>query len=171
MGRNAKTRKDRKLPKISLAGEQAEVFCDQMDGDRAWFQSCDATHYFRPEIDGEFNDYLVVGSDAPFVHAVVQTSAGIGELPLGWVCVTDIGRYLNDGGPASTSRFRVRTSPPFQADVRQQLIVGVNYYVEDFIRHVIQPDPKYGAVTEHDGRFHYSVHRDDMKEQEAATDG
>ena len=135
MGRKAKVRQERKFPVIRLAGEQAEVFDNQMDVDREWFESSAETFYFRPEIDGEFNEYALVGSEVPTARAVFCPHGGIPqELPLGWVCVTDIGRALNGGnGDATGWRFRVRTSAPANPQVRQVLLDHVKDYLCDFL--------------------------------------
>lgn len=140
MGRKAKLRASRKPQRILVAGEQAEVFDQQMDADREWFESSDQAFYFRPEIDGEFNEYTMLGSEPPFVHAVVSTPSGICQVELGWVCVVDVGRYLGQVEAPSGCRIRVRTSPPLQADVREYLTKGVQRYLDDFLKHV--PDAR-----------------------------
>jgi len=137
MGRKAKLRKERNPKVIHLVGEQAEAFDLQMDVDREWFENSNQTFFFRPEIEGEFDEYKIAGSEPPHVHAVVQTPVGIGEIELGWVCVVDMGRYCSGGGPASGWRLRVRTSAPLQADIRAHLIGGVKQHADRFINFAV----------------------------------
>jgi len=114
---------------IRLVGEQAEAFDQQMDADRNWFESSTDAFYFRPEIEGEFDEYVIAGAAPPYVIAEVSTPEGNGELPLGWVCVVDIGRYIEKSEAPTGFRFRVRTSPPINGEVRESLIEGVCQYV------------------------------------------
>jgi hypothetical protein len=118
---------------INLVGEQAEAFDQHMDADRDWFESSSDAFYFRPEIEGEFAEYLIAGATPPFVHALVATPQGTQELPLGWTCVVDIGRYLDKREAPTGFRCRIRTSPPINGDVRETLLEGVRQYVDHFI--------------------------------------
>lgn len=115
---------------IRLVGEQAEAFDQQMDTDRDWFESSTDAFYFRPEIESEFDEYIIAGSTPPYVIAEVSTSQGNGELPLGWVCVVDIGRYIEKSETPTGFRCRIRTSPPVNSEIRESLIEGVRQYVD-----------------------------------------
>ena len=118
---------------INLVGEQAEAFDQHMDADRDWFTSSFDVFYFRPEIDGEFDDYVIAGCTPPFVHALVTTPEGNQTLPLGWVCVVDIGRYIEKCKEQTGLRCRIRTSSPINNDIREMLLTGVRQYVERII--------------------------------------
>ena len=118
------------MPKIHLVGEQGEAFDQHMDADRDWFESSSEAFYFRPEIEGEFDEFLIMGSEPPFVHALVEAPKGIVKLPLGWTCVVDVGRYLMKDQAPSGIRMRIRTSAPINGDVRESLLEGVCEYIE-----------------------------------------
>jgi hypothetical protein len=121
MGRNAKRKQDRKRNHITLAGEQAEVFDAQMDSDRDWFSGSDQCVRFRPEIDGEFNDQLMLGHQPNYIQTFdLETGENI-DLPLGWVCVIEVGRAVNWGGPDGF-RTRLRCPAPLNGQVRQAMV-------------------------------------------------
>jgi hypothetical protein len=46
---------------IRLSGEQAEVFDDQMDVDRDLMEATDDFIAFRPSIDGEWSEQIMLG--------------------------------------------------------------------------------------------------------------
>ena len=127
---------------INLVGEQAEAFDQHMDADRDWFESSPGAFYFRPEIEGEFDEYLIAGAEPPFVHALVATPQGTQELPLGWTCVVDVGRYLEQTKAPTGFRCRVRTSAPINGDVRETLLAGVRQYVDHSIAAMKQQQKK-----------------------------
>jgi len=90
MGRNSKRKADRRAKTITLTGEKAEVFDEQMDSDRYWFEGSEECVRFRPEIPGEFNDCRVVGGKPPYIQVFdLETGEDI-SAPLDWVCVVDI---------------------------------------------------------------------------------
>ena len=68
MGRTAKHKADRRAKTITLTGEQAEVFDEQMDSDRDWFEGSSECVHFRPEIPGEFNEQLMLGWQPPYIQ-------------------------------------------------------------------------------------------------------
>jgi hypothetical protein len=123
---------------IRLAGEQAEVFDNQMDVDKALMASTPSCVAFRPAIDGEFSEYQVIGERVPCI-APFQT-----EARPDWVCVCDVGRIQRKGGPASGLRVRFQCPQP-QNDAQRDLIrdVAVSY-----VRHQLRalgmkaPKPK-----------------------------
>jgi len=115
---------------IELVGEQAEAFDEQMDADRDWFESSLDAFYFRPEIEGEFDEYLITGQNVPFVQALVKTKEGDKTLPLGWVCVVDIGRYMKLSVEPTGFRCRIRTSPPINDEIRSLMLQGVSDYID-----------------------------------------
>ena len=119
---------------IHIVGEQAEVFDQQMDADRDWFESTSEAFYFRPEIEGEFNDFIVGGGEPPCVYAVAETDEGDKEVPGGWVCVVDIGRYVMRDKEPSGCRMRIRTSAPITGVLREKLLEGVCQYVDKAIQ-------------------------------------
>ena len=123
----------KKINEIHLAGEQAEAFDQQMDADRDWFESTSEAFYFRPEIEGEFDDFLVAGAEPPSIYAVAETDKGDEELPRGWVCVVDIGRYVMKDEEPSGLRMRIRTSAPITGSLRETLLEGVCQYVDQAI--------------------------------------
>lgn len=122
------TPKENKI--IRLVGEQAEAFDEQMDTDRDWFESSLDAFYFRPEIEGEFDEYLIAGEDVPFVQAMLETQQGDKAAPLGWVCVVDIGRYMESSVEPTGFRCRIRTSPPINGEIRKLILQGVCQHLE-----------------------------------------
>jgi hypothetical protein len=126
---------------INLVGEQAEAFDQHMDADRDWFESSFDAFYFRPEIDGEFDGYVIAGATPPFVHALVKTPEGNQTLPLGWVCVVDIGRYTEKCKEPTGTRYRIRTSPPINNEIREMLLTGVRQYVDHSIASIKKQAP------------------------------
>ena len=52
---------------IEASGEQGEVFDLQMDTDRKWFESHGGVLYFRPQIQGEWNEQAVFGTHPPII--------------------------------------------------------------------------------------------------------
>ena len=120
MGRNAKRKAERRAKTITLTGEQAEVFDEQMDSDRDWFEGSSECVRFRPEIPGEFNEQLMLGGLPPYIQAFdLETGEDIAA-PLDWVCVIDIIRSINGGGP-SGCRTRLRCPAPLNGQIRRAM--------------------------------------------------
>lgn len=122
MGRNAKRKQDRNRNRnrITLTGEQAEVFDAQMDSDRDWFSGSDECVRFRPEIEGEFNEYALMGGQPPFIQTFDLETGEDVDMPRGWVCVIEVGRAVNWGGPDGF-RTRLRCPAPVNGQVRQAM--------------------------------------------------
>lgn len=120
MGRNAKRKAERRAKTITLTGEQAEVFDEQMDSDRDWFEGSNQSVRFRPEIPGEFNEQLMLGVQVPSIELFNLETGEDLATPLDWVCVVDIFRAVKGGGP-SGCRTRLRCPAPLNGQVRQAL--------------------------------------------------
>ena len=120
MGKNAKRRQDRKDNEIRLTGEQAEAFDHQMDTDSEWFQNSDESVFFRPQIDGEWNEHTAIGASPPTIDFFDEDGQVI-EAKKDWTCVVDVGRVLKGGGPASGWRTRLAVAPPLTAPIRQAM--------------------------------------------------
>jgi hypothetical protein len=130
MGKNAKRKKQRKNSKtkeVYLVGEQAEVFDEQMTTDREWFEASRESVYFRPQIDGEFSEFTMMGHEVPSIDIF-----GDGDQPApvrkDWTCVIDLGRIMNQGGPPSGWRTRLAVPCPITPQIRQAMLeAAVDY--------------------------------------------
>lgn len=120
MGKNAKRRQERKTKHIRLAGEQAEVFDNQMDVDSEWFQNSDEPVFFRPQIEGEWNQHTATGKSPPTIDFFDEDGQVI-EAKKDWTCVVDVGRVLKGGGPASGFRTRLAVAAPITPPIRQAM--------------------------------------------------
>jgi len=119
MGRKAKLRKDRKPIHIRLSGEQAEVFDEQMESDRQWFEGSAEMVRFRPEIEGEWNEQKMLGFVSP---ALVTKDPVTGkEDPTNWTCVLDLGRVTGMTTKASGWRTRFPCSAPTSGKLRNKM--------------------------------------------------
>jgi hypothetical protein len=133
MGRNAKRKADRRAKTITLSGEQAEVFDEQMDSDRDWFEGSNECVRFRPEIPGEFNEQLMLGGQPPYIQIFdLKTGEDI-DATLDWVCVVDIIRAIEGGGP-SGCRTRLRCPAPINGQIRQSLANYAISFAQGFIQ-------------------------------------
>ena len=119
MGRNAKRKQDRKARRVTLSGEQAEVFDAQMDSDREWFDDSSELVRFRPEIEGEFNEYLMLGGQPPSLQAFDLRTGNEIETLRDWVCVVELSRVIS--GVTHGKRLRMRCPAPVNAQVRQAI--------------------------------------------------
>ena len=132
MGRNAKTRKARKPQRITLTGEQAEVFDEQMDSDRDWFQGSDECVRFRPEIEGEFNEQKMLGKEPPFIQLFDTDSGEDMTLSLDWVCVIEISRITT--GENAGLRTRMRCPAPTSGALRELMSDYAISYARGLVR-------------------------------------
>jgi hypothetical protein len=91
MGKASK-RKKGKSQTIRLAGEQAEVFDNQMDADRAMFEKTDSCVCFRPQIPGEWNEQQMLGHKPPMIGPMRDGKIDFLPEECTWTAVVDIGR-------------------------------------------------------------------------------
>ena len=130
MGRNAKRKKQRKnseTTEVHLVGEQAEVFDEQMTTDREWFEVSQESVYFRPQIDGEFSGYTMLGHEAPSID-IFTDDHQLAPVKKDWTCVIDLGRIMNPGGPPSGWRTRLAVPSPITPQIRQAMLeVALDY--------------------------------------------
>ena len=70
-------------PTINLSGEQAEVFNEQMDTDRKLMEATDDFIAFRPAIEGEWNEGIMLGYD---LHACASSAQSLILKDLGRRC-------------------------------------------------------------------------------------
>jgi hypothetical protein len=121
---------------IRLAGEQGEVFDQQMDTDRDWFESHRGVLYFRPQIPGEWNEQLALGIAIP-TAGPLGPDGSLDFLPdqAVWTAVVDLGRFLRiavdraPAAPATGFRTRLRVVPPLTHAARRDMAVAVIAYV------------------------------------------
>ena len=133
MGRNAKRKQERNRSRITLTGEQAEVFDQQMQSDRDWFSGSNELVRFRPEIEGEFNEQLMLGHQPPFIQAFDLETGEDVEIPGGWVCVIEVGRVVKWGG-SDGFRTRLRCPAPVNGQLRQAMAnYALNYARQIFL--------------------------------------
>jgi hypothetical protein len=106
---------------IRLSGEQAEVFDDQMDIDRDLMEAVDDCVAFRPEIDGEWNEAIMLGETPPrFRLFKVETQEELSS-SYGWTCVIDVGRAVLGQSSPSGCRMRAQCPAPATQEVRDAL--------------------------------------------------
>lgn len=115
---------------IRLAGEQAEVFNKQSDTDREWFESHEDYVYFRPEIDGEWNEQIMLGHDIPTLAIKDHSKRAPKE---SWTAVIDMGRVWERlegriGTPPSGMRTRIRINRPATEAIRAELVIPLMKY-------------------------------------------
>lgn len=114
-----------------------------MATDRKWFENTTDWFYLRPEIEGEFNEYTMLGHDVP---TIIQYDLSTGEkidTPANWVCVIDVGRAKrrNFVTPPSGFRMRYRCVAPLNSYIRQQ-IADYAYDMMGFQLDAIKAKPK-----------------------------
>ena len=120
MGRKAKRKAERRVNIITIAGEQGEVFDEQMNSDHEWFKGSNQPVRFRPEISGEFNDYLMLGYQPPSIESFGVGTGKDNPITLDWVCVVDISRATEDHRLLG-ARIRLRCPAPLSGQLRQAL--------------------------------------------------
>jgi hypothetical protein len=106
---------------IRIAGEQAEVFNDQMDTDRDLMEAVDDCVAFRPEIDGEWNEHIMLGDTPPRLALRYCNTGKVYPGPYNWTCVLDLGRALYGEKAASGWRMRFQCPEPATAELRAAL--------------------------------------------------
>lgn len=108
---------------IRLSGEQAEVFDDQMDVDRELMEATDDFIAFRPAIEGEWNEQIMLGHDPQRLTCMAEGGA-IYPGPYDWTCVVDVGRLTGTTKEASGFRVRFQCPEPYFEELRQVLRNG-----------------------------------------------
>lgn len=106
---------------IFLSGEQGEVFDEQMQTDREAFESTDECVIFRPEIDGEWLEYTVLGGEPPFIEIYDLETEETINTALDWVCVVDVGRATGKTKEPSGCRMRIRCPMPTSPILAEQI--------------------------------------------------
>jgi hypothetical protein len=152
MGRNSRRKNERqsKTTHIKLTGEQAEVFDEQMDSDRDWFKRSSESVRFRPEIDGEWNEHLMLGHQAPYIKTYdIETGKGY-NAPLNWVCVVDIFKAI-EGGDSSGCRTRYRCPAPINGVIRKAMAEYAIDCTRLMIKAVKGSGPPQASVTAAEG--------------------
>ncbi|MGA1114784.1 MAG: hypothetical protein ACO3TI_07555, partial [Aquiluna sp.] len=107
-------------PTIKLSGEQAEVFNEQMDTDRKLMEATDDFIAFRPAIEGEWNEGIMLGYDLPRLDCITEngvTYAG----PYDWTCVVDMGRLRFGTKEPTGARMRFQCPEPNSERLREAL--------------------------------------------------
>lgn len=117
---------------IRLAGEQAEVFDDQMDVDRDLMEATDDFIAFRPTIEGEWNEQIMLGCDPQRLTCMAE-GGGIYLGPYDWTCVVDVGRLVSMTEEASGFRMRFQCPEPNSQELRQALRKGAAERVLAFL--------------------------------------
>lgn len=105
---------------ITISGEQAEVFDDQMSVDRALMEATDDFIAFRPAIEGEWNEQIMLGYDPQRLVCTAE-GGGIYPGPYDWTCVVDVGRLTGMTEQASGCRMRFQCPEPSFEELRKAL--------------------------------------------------
>jgi hypothetical protein len=100
---------------IRLAGEQAEVFDNQMDADKALMEATDDCVAFRPQIEGEWNEFAVIGSRPQALLVYDSASNELIDQPCNWTCVIDVFKAVNALAEPSGCRTRLPCPEPTMA--------------------------------------------------------
>ena len=137
MGRKAKLRKQRKPITVTLSGEQAEVFDQQMESDHDWFEGTTECVRFRPEIEGEFDTYQMLGQRINGLVPFDSNGAPL-DVPLDWVCVVEVSRALT--GKAHGIRVRIPCPAPRSGVWREQMA-----------KHAMELAPYFASVIQANG--------------------
>jgi hypothetical protein len=106
---------------IRISGEQAEVFDDQMNVDRDLMEATDDFIAFRPSIEGEWNEQIMLGATPERLAIRFADSGEIYPGPYNWTCVVDIGRLAYGQSEASGCRTRLQCPNPITPELRQVL--------------------------------------------------
>jgi hypothetical protein len=100
---------------IRLAGEQAKVFDNQMDVDKALMEATDDCVAFRPEIEGEWNEFVLIGSRPQALLVYDSASNTPIDQPCNWTCVIDVFKAVNALAEPSGCRTRLPCPEPTMA--------------------------------------------------------
>lgn len=109
------------MDEITLQGEKAEHFDDQMDADRAFAESSDDCVFFRPAMDGEWDTLIEMGSMPPRLLLLDPETGQTFPGPYNWTCVVDILRVTGACNESSGCRTRLQCPNPCTADLRTQM--------------------------------------------------
>jgi hypothetical protein len=126
---------------IRLSGEQAEVFDDQMDVDRDLMEATDDFIAFRPSIDGEWSEQIMLGYEPQRLTIGIKGTDEIYPGPYDWTCVVDVGRLVSNCKDASGMRVRFQCPNPNFEELRQVLRQAASQRVIDFLD-ILKRQPK-----------------------------
>lgn len=117
---------------IRVAGEQAEVFDNQMDADKALMEATDDCVVFRPEIEGEWNEMIMLGGRPQALLVCDSVTHELIDKPYGWTCVIDVQRAVEGTCAPSGMRTRLQCPEP-TSDIRESLRQAAIAYAKAFI--------------------------------------
>ena len=100
---------------IRLAGEQAEVFDNQMDVDKALIEATNDCVAFRPQIEGEWNEFTMLGRRPQALLVYDPANNELIDQPYNWTCVIDILQAVNALAEPSGCRTRLPCPEPTMA--------------------------------------------------------
>lgn len=109
------------MDEITLSGEKAEHFDDQMDADRAFAESSDDCVFFRPAMDGEWDTLIEMGSMPPRLLLLDPETGEAFSGPYNWTCVVDILRATGACNKSSGCRTRLQCANPCTPALRSQM--------------------------------------------------
>lgn len=115
---------------IMLAGEQAEVFDNQMDVDKALMEATNDCVAFRPQIEGEWNEFTMLGIKPTRIQALLVYDSGnnaLIDLPYNWTCVIDVLQAVNALAKPSGFRMRLQCPEPTMAIRGSLREVAISY--------------------------------------------
>jgi len=129
-------------PTIRLAGEAAEAFDHQNAIDRQLLKDADDFIAFRPQIEGEFDTDLVVGTPRP----VLLRPGDSDDASTPWVCVVDQLRALGACDTYSGCRTRFPCFIPLNDYDRKLMREAVVYHLRTQVEllRTVAPDRKSG---------------------------
>lgn len=134
---------------ITVAGEQAEAFDQQMDVDREWFDTHPGVLFIRPQLPGEFNEQQALGYPVPAAGPVGPDGAPdfLMEEAV-WTAVVDLGRLWRlavqrrPPGPPTGCRTRLKVVPPLTHAARRDtaaMVISYALNVAAYLR--TKPEP------------------------------
>jgi hypothetical protein len=122
---------------IEASGEQGEVFDLQMDTDRKWFESHGGVLYFRPQIQGEWNEQAVFGTHPPIIGPMAPDGRADFLIDQAtWTAVVDVERFhriafeRRAGGPGSGFRTRIAVYPMLNHSSKRETAIAVLNHVK-----------------------------------------
>ena len=113
--------RSRPMEEINLTGKPAEQFDNQMDVDRAFAEASDDCVFFRPEMNGEWDTLIQMGSAPARLWMFDAETDEALPGPYNWTCVVDILRATGAATESSGCRTRLQCANPCTPERRAQM--------------------------------------------------